>query len=195
FRLLREMIEQRLQVALATTEGGADGCLYLGPKITLAFSAKLYFGDSGYEFSLVPTPDNRLVFSEEVAVFYDVVTKRSWLGSGHAESKLKEREDQIWPASLAVPHHIFNAVSRWKVYHFHDTSLLAGVRRPHAINDNEVLRDNAENIASLLYCIQQTSPGSYLRIREVVRLAAPFFDDFNLRPMPATPDLIQLEWR
>src|SRR5579863_10760570 len=54
FRLLREMIEQRLQVALATTEGGADACLYLGPKITPQFGAKLYFGEGGYEFSLVP---------------------------------------------------------------------------------------------------------------------------------------------
>src|SRR5882762_11602441 len=57
FRLLREMIEQRLQVTLATTEGGADGCLYLGPKITDRFSAKLYFAKNGYEFSLLPTSD------------------------------------------------------------------------------------------------------------------------------------------
>src|SRR5882724_11992784 len=57
FRLLREMIEQRLQVTLATTEGGADACLYLGPKISKQFAAKLYFGKNGYEFALVPTPD------------------------------------------------------------------------------------------------------------------------------------------
>jgi predicted ATPase len=28
-----------------------------------------------------------------------------------------------------------------------------------------------------------------------VRLAAPFFDDFKLRPVPTNPDFIQLEWR
>ena len=33
FRLLRELIEQRLQLAL-TKEGGADACLFLGPKVT-----------------------------------------------------------------------------------------------------------------------------------------------------------------
>src|SRR5258708_38543590 len=69
FRLLREMIEQRLQVALATTEGGADACLYLGPKITREFVAKLYFGQNGYEFSLVPTPDNRLIFFRRADLF------------------------------------------------------------------------------------------------------------------------------
>jgi predicted ATPase len=69
FRLLREMIEQRLQVALATGEGGADGCLYLGPKITQEFVAKLYFDKHGYEFSLVPTFDNRLIFLDETVVY------------------------------------------------------------------------------------------------------------------------------
>src|SRR6266849_2833190 len=69
FRLLKELIEQRLQVAVATMEGGADRCLYLGPRVTKAFSAKLRFGNNGYEFSLVPTIDNRLIFREETAVF------------------------------------------------------------------------------------------------------------------------------
>src|SRR6266436_1729689 len=40
FRLLRELIDQRLQVALATVEGGADACLYMGPKITQEFAVK-----------------------------------------------------------------------------------------------------------------------------------------------------------
>src|SRR5579862_8255052 len=76
FRLLKEMIEQRLQQTLQSTEGGADACLYLGPKITNRFGAKLYFGNNGYEFALVPTPDNRLIFAEETTVFYgDILTK------------------------------------------------------------------------------------------------------------------------
>src|SRR5262249_36770689 len=44
FRLLREMIEQRLQIAVATTEGGADACLFLGPHVTGEFSGKVDFG-------------------------------------------------------------------------------------------------------------------------------------------------------
>src|SRR5258708_37927456 len=69
FRLLRDMIEQRLQWALQTREGGADACLYLGPKITREFVAKLYFGKNGYEFSLAPTPDNRLIFFRRADLF------------------------------------------------------------------------------------------------------------------------------
>ena len=87
FRLLRELIEQRLQVALATVEGGADACLHLGPKITPQFSAKLHFGNNGYEFSLVPTPDNRLIFAGEFALLKGdlLPPSRTSLGSGLSE--------------------------------------------------------------------------------------------------------------
>ncbi|HME10060.1 MAG TPA: AAA family ATPase [Bryobacteraceae bacterium] len=189
FRLLREMIEQRLQVALATTEGGADACLYLGPKITREFVGKLYFGKNGYEFALVPTPDNRLIFSEETTVFYGNRAFPKSLGSGHAEANLKDRKEE------PVPWYVYQAVSSWVVYHFHDTSLTASVRRPRALNDNQAFRAEADNLAPFLYWIQKTSPLHYTRIRDVVRLAAPFFDDFNLRPMSGSEDMIQLEWK
>lgn len=199
FRLLREMIEQRLQVTLATVEGGADACLYLGPKITPQLTAKLYFGDNGYEFSLAPTPDNRFVFAEETAVFYR--DGRPYLipslGSGHAEANLKEWKDDVSRKGMprGVLHGAFRGISSWVVYHFDDTSLSASVRRARALNDNEIFRPNAENLAPFLFRVQKTHPESYSRILDVIRLAAPFFDDFKLRPMPATPDMIQLEWR
>jgi predicted ATPase len=154
FRLLRELIEQRLQVAVQTIEGGADACLYMGPKVTRRFVAKLDFGRNGYDFALVPTTDNRLVFAEETPVFKgDLRTFRDPLGSGHAEAKLKDVKDQPGRggARHGVPHYVYEAISSWVVYHFHDTSLSAGVRRQKPINDNEVLRPDAENLAAFLY--------------------------------------------
>jgi len=133
FRLLREMIEQRLQVALATMEGGADACLYLGPKITHQFVAELYFGRNSYTFSLVPTPDNRLIFSEETILYYsDIIVSRESLGSGYPETKLKERKDDRGSEGTPhdVGHYVYDAISSWVVYHFHDTSLTASMRRP-----------------------------------------------------------------
>jgi predicted ATPase len=198
FRLLRDMIEQRLQVTLATTEGGADGCLYLGPKITDKLVGKFSFARNGYEFTLLPTSDNRLVFSDEATVFFgDLVKDRSPLGSGHFEANLKDHKDDPGKggASRGIPSYVYEAISNWVVYHFHDTSLNAAVRRPRALNDNVAFRSTADNLAPFLYRIQQTSPASYTRIRDVVRLAAPFFDDFKLRPMPTSPDMMQLEWQ
>jgi predicted ATPase len=192
FRLLRELIDQRLQIALQTMEGGGDACLYMGPKITQRFVAKLYFGKNGYEFALLPTTDNRLVFAEETATFEERRgIRRETLGLGHAEARLKDFKDG---ALSLVFKYVYRAISSWVVYHFHDTSLTSGVRRQTAIHDNEVLRSNAENLAAFLYRIRQNGPGSYNQIRDVVRLAAPFFDDFKLRPVPGSESLIQLEW-
>jgi predicted ATPase len=93
FNLLRQLIDQNLEGALRT-EGGADACLFLGPKVTERIAAKLCFGDNGYEFALTPTVDNRLIFAEEATVFRGRFgTVRRSLGSGHAESKLKEHKD------------------------------------------------------------------------------------------------------
>lgn len=195
FRLLRELIDQRLQLALQK-EGGADACLYLGPKATQRLVSKLYFGNNGYEFVLEPTRDNRLVFAEEKTFFQgNYGPTRHSLGSGHAEARLKDhKDDSGLTAQHGVPYYVFDAVSSWVVYHFHDTSETASVRRQGPINDNESLRPNADNLAAFLYRVHQTNPTHYQSIRDVVRLAAPFFDDFKLRPVPTNPDLIQLEW-
>jgi len=197
FRLLRDLIEQKLQLALAT-QGGADACLYLGPRETKELSVQLLFGQNGYEFTLVPTVDNKLVFSNESVIYngpYVSNPTHTYFGAGHFEAKLRDRKDDTGVRTdKGPPHYVFDALSSWVVYHFHDTSLIAGVRRPGAINDNTSLRPNAENLAAFLYRIQSTNLDTYSKIRDVVRLAAPFFDDFKLRPIPSTPDLIQLEW-
>lgn len=195
FRILRELIEQRLQLAVAKA-GGADACLYMGSKVTDRLAAKLFFGANGYEFALVPTADNRLVFADESTMFegFFGVTRRS-LGKGHVEAKLRDHKDDLGvTAKRGVPHYVYESVSSWVVYHFHDTSEKAGVRLQKPINDNEFLRPDAENLAAFLYRVQQMYPTYYARIRDAVRQAAPFFDDFKLRPVAGNQEFIQLEW-
>jgi len=197
FHLLREMIDQRLQLAVAKG-GGADTFLHLGPKFTKEIRAEFYFGKNGYLFKLVPTSDNRLIFADETIVYVQSPTQshpRS-LGSGHSEASLQDRKDDT---ALTGPHpgparYVFDAVSSWVVYHFHDTSNTAGVRRWGSINDNEFLRPDAANLAAFLFRLQKTHITVYNNIRDTVRLAAPFFDDFKLRPVPDNPEMIQLEW-
>lgn len=192
FRLLRELIDQSLQ-RYVSVEGGPDACLYMGVKATRRLLARLYFGNNGYHFSLVPTSDDRLVFYDE-AISY--TGKPRSIGSGHAEAKIKEKKDEPGQrgAPYGVARYVYDAVSSWVVYHFHDTSPTAGVRLKGAINDNESLRPDASNLAAFLFRVRQTDQSSYERIRDVVRLAAPFFDDFKLRPDPLNQEFIKLEW-
>ena len=192
FHLLRELIDQNLQRYVAT-EGGPDACLYMGVKTTRRLSARLYFGNNGYHFTLMPTSDDRLVFYDE-AVSY--TAKPRSLGTGHAEAKIKERKDDpgVKGGRYGVPYYVFDAVSSWVVYHFHDTSRTSGVRLQGAVNDNEFLRHDASNLAAFLFRIRQTYLSTYEKIRDVVRLAAPFFYDFKLRPDPVNEEQIRLEW-
>ena len=199
FRLLRALMDEKLQLTVAT-DGGADACLYLGPKVTKELTVKLAFGQNGYEFTLQPTVDNHLIFSSEFSIYSGHLvggteSKRSF-GSGHSEARLKAyKDDSGYTAKKGPPYYVYEALSSWVVYHFHDTSRFAEVRLPKKINDNFALRSNAENLAAFLYRLQSTNASSYEKIRDVVRLAAPFFDDFQLRPIPSNPENIQLEWR
>jgi predicted ATPase len=212
FRRLRELVQQSLWVVIRTT-GGADAYLHLGPKVTRQIAGEVYFaGGYGYQFSLLPTLENGFAFGDESVVFADEKMdftdsaklngppQRSVsLGKGHLEAKLKDRckDDFGWKDSVRkdVPTWVFTGLSGLMVYHFHDTSASAGVRRQIATNQNVYFYPDGSNLAAFLYRILYEDPPSYARIRDVVRLAAPFFADFELRPNRLVSDMIQLEWR
>lgn len=194
FRLLNELIEGRLQLHVAQ-RGGPDALLHYGRRTTPELNAELYFGKNGYFFSLVPTVDNRLIFSQEVFWFDGSYwpTQRP-IASGQAES--------LAPAQLLagsthekLARYIVPAIQSWRVYHFHDTSDAANVKRTGALNDNLFLRSDAGNLAAFLYRLQTHHRAEYDRIRDAVRLVMPTFDDFFLNPSRLAPNSIELEWR
>jgi predicted ATPase len=95
-----------------------------------------------------------------------------------------------------VPHYVYESVSSWTVYHFHDTSPLAQMRRDQPLRDWNRFRHDASNIAPFLLNLRDDEPGSYELIRDTVRLIAPFFDDFLLRPQTKGHDeQVRLEWQ
>ena len=196
FRFLREMIDERLQVTVQRG-GGAAAYLHLGPKVTRAIKASLRFGANQYDFSLVPTVDGRLIVEEEKTYYYGPmgVGERT-LGTGNPEARVRSKKDAPGANGSAhgVPYHVYESVSGWIVYHFHDTSDTAAVRLQGLVSDSDYLRSDAGNLAAFLYRLQQTQPDSYSRIVATIRLAAPFFGDFRLRPNPLNSDYISLEW-
>jgi predicted ATPase len=194
FRLLRELIEGRLQLHIAQ-RGGPDALLHFGRRVTPQLNAELSFGDGSYAFELVPTVDNRLVFAWEKFSFSGSgKIETALLGAGHAESRAHE-EMQPHGIRRELVSYIVAAIQGWRVYHFHDTSDAANVKRIGAINDNLYLRSDADNLAAFLYRLKAESPNAYERIRDCIRLVMPAFDDFLLRPQPLEPNSIALEWR
>jgi predicted ATPase len=195
FRMLRSFADEGLQRFILDS-GGGDGLLFLGPKVTPEISARLVFGDSAYEFRLKPTASGSLQVSDEIFEYLDYQENFT---SGSLEATLKQRKDdnsKNHPGYRGIGHDVYEAVSNWTVYHFHDTSPLSPMRRDQPLHDDSRLRHDASNIAPFLSKLSAEAPGSYELICETVRLIAPFFDDFLFRPRKkGSNELLRLEWR
>jgi predicted ATPase len=79
-------------------------------------------------------------------------------------------------------------------YHFHDTGPTSALKRIGEVHDVEILRPDGENLASVLYWLSQHRPKQFQKIVTVVKMIAPYFDEFHLRPLIENPDKIRLLW-
>lgn len=186
FCLIRQMLESNLQTFVGK-QGGPDAILHFGRKNTEKLYVELYFGNNGYNFVLEPTHDNRMMFSEEN--FWWNVRGNWYIGEGHFETQVASQKGSTRIYDYTVP-----VMKNWRLYHFHDTSDSAMVKRRHGINDNRYLRSDARNLAAFLYWLQAEHSSHYRRIVKTIQLVAPFFGDFHLRPLPDNNEQIELEW-
>ena len=199
FRFLHELVNGQLSLHVGRA-GGVDTFLYFGQKTTeqlilhVDFAPELAERANSYECHLVPSQEDTFVFSNEIAYFHDRRKDPNPsaypLGSGHNESLLKNSA----PGNQ-VARFVNQAMKSWRIYHFHDTSETARVKQTVDIDDNRFLRPDASNLAAYLYLLQETEPLAYRNIVGAIRLIAPFFRDFILRPSPLNPDKIRLEWQ
>ena len=196
FRMLRAMSEERL-VNFVTENGGADVFFGGGPKETPEIEAHLQFGFNEYCFSLAPTASVQLMLKRESTLY---TQGGGWKHhpSGGTESQLKKWKERNsrWGKYPGAESYVYAAISSWMVYHFHDTSTTAGMRRDHSIRDWRELSPDASNIASFLYRLKSNTPEFFEEIRETVQIIAPFFDDFLLEPeKQGAHEVVRLEWR
>lgn len=196
FRLLRAMAEEAL-ATFVLEHGKADAFLFNGPKITKEMFSHLVFGQNEYRFTLKPTVTGELIVSRE-EVLYRVGGTWSLKTTGRPESGLKSWKGELssWGRYLGPAHYVYESVSSWVVYHFHDTSHTAPMRRDQSVRDRRELQPNAGNIAAFLYRLKQIHSDSYEKVRYHIQLIAPFFDDFILEPQQGgSTELIRLEWQ
>ena len=194
FRMLGEMVEERLQLWVGK-QGGANRLLTYGSKETSKLFSRIEFGANAYSFTLEPTVADRFVFTDERLFYEDRYPYGLQIGGhGNTEARLKL---EILSDRWRMADFCYASISSWKVFHFHDTSDTAGLKRKGGLQDNRYLRGDASNLAAYLYRLQHHHPETYNQIRKIVRLAIPFFDDFALNPEEIRPDeyQIQLMWR
>lgn len=195
FTMLNELVEGRLQV-WASKQGGADRILSYGVKATQQLHTTIRFGLNGYSANLEPTIDDNFTFTNEELYFDGPLhgVTRPNLGSGHKESTLKREVNA--GASSKVASFCYAAISSWKVFHFHDTSDTAAVKRLGAVHDNDYLRSDASNLAAYLFKLQRENDDVFTQICKTIRLAVPFFNSFVLKPiqLPSGEEQIRLLW-
>jgi predicted ATPase len=169
-----------------------ENLLYYGSKVTQEIVIQLDFDPNYYKIRLQVTNDESLFVRSEQCGFrghgykepyWDTVTfseKESFLSNFARKNKIAK--------------HVYEILRDWRVYHFHDTSESAGVKKYYAISDNRFLFEDASNLAAFLYLMQKTQLPYYERIVKTIQLVIPFFKDFILRPNPFNRENIRLEW-
>lgn len=197
FRMLRAMFQDNLQ-GFVTQAGGADGLFFEGPQRTRELAATLEFGENRFGFTLEPTPGGDLAVKEVRAAYTGGTKAQQTLPLRSREAQLGSWKDEKsgWTDRPSYRAFIFAAISRWVVYHFHDTSALAPMRRDGSVEDFRELRPGADNLAAFLRHMREAQPSRYQRIRETIQIIAPFFDDFLLEPRKkGEAEHVRLDWR
>jgi predicted ATPase len=188
FRMLMAMTQKNFSKFILE-RGGADNFLFNGPKVTPIINMEFEFaslsdnaaGSNSYKFELTPTADEKFLISEERKY---ITTSWRYYGSPSEESRLyDERNEKSFDGQWnGVGHFVYESISNWMVYHFHDTGDRSRMRRSEIVEDYHKLRGDAANIAPFLLHLKNDEyfAGYYKKIVDAVRLVIPFFDDFRL---------------
>lgn len=178
FRLLRALFEGNLN-AFVQNSGGVGDLLFNGRKTTQQLEFEVLFGERGYRFNInAVVPEN---FSLSESRYYEREKNGWWpLGqSFNGESLLvKEAKSNTRDSQYSKP--VYETISSWKIYHFHDTSDSAPMRHSEIIQDNKYLRFDAANIAPFLLRLRNEQKAVYREILVACQNVIPWLDDFIL---------------
>jgi len=200
FRLLRAMMKLTLPdltssslKAYIADNGGSDDFLFQGPSVTDKIEIEMLLGVNGYRFQLAPTTDEKFLINHESQMFSGGNSGWWDLGSGNSSPELLyEKGRPGYLGAKNIGFYIYEAISSWKIYHFHNTGKNARMRRSETMNDSNYLRFDGSNIAPFLLHLKNNESHVYQEIVNTVRLVAPFFSDFILKP--DSNDKVRLVW-
>lgn len=180
FRLVNNIYEQRLQNY--TMRHRAESLLHYGLKNTKEIKGYLQFADNAYGFSLQPRTNGSMFIAEEKSYYRN----QPYTVGNMDESQIKNSTTyrDKWLRAYLQSYHI---------YHFHDTSEGAPLRTEAAVNDTRILGTDGGNLPAFLYMLRKQHPKTLKRIELTIRSVMPYFERFDLHPLPFG-DKIELVW-
>ena len=117
---------------------------------------------------------------------YDVAYLPSGEGIHYRSSDVHKESEAVGAFDVLEP------ISAWRRYHFADTGSTSGLRHEQRVRDNLRLQEDGGNLASVLRALHIGHSRRYREIVETVRLAAPSFGNFVIRPEPG--ERVAIEW-
>jgi len=176
--------------------GGANRILHFGEKTTPQLHIRISFNNKRNEYSikLEPTETDELIPVDEFASFWnDEAYPRPYRQAIARDGKEAGISNKL--VSDKITHYVKGHLTKWRAYHFHDTSSSSPMKKTMDIDDNRFLRSDGSNIASFLYYLQEKHETSYDMIKRTIQRVAPFFEDFRLAPQNLNSEKIRLEWK
>lgn len=171
FKLLYNIVNQNLQSYIAQS-GGAERFLHFGNKNTNEILIKLAFKCNTYQANLVPSLPDTLIFKNEKVCYYNDCTDLTFNGP----------ETFLYMQDMYRIKYTRDYLHGFRVYHFHDTSDSAQIKKTTSINNQMYLQAKGENLAAMLYRYKNHYSQDYIKIVKTIQLVAPFFQDFILAP-------------
>ncbi len=194
-------------------KGGIDNFLFGGMQQTHEISAEMMFNGlrNGYRFALRPTADGSFAMAKEEFYYDGSDYKPTYWETGYGAASNQESclpamyGQAVANKKLTRYQYIFDSIKAWQIYQFHDTSQFAGARQSSLTSSCDGFRFDGGNLAAFLYALKsgnydsvrsEDCQESYGQIVDVVKLAAPYFEDFVLEPFKEGNDeKIRLQWR
>jgi len=195
FRMLRAMMEGNLNDYIRKS-GGICDLLFNGRKVTEQLGFKTHFGVRGYRFSIVPGAQEDFSITKEARYYKHGTT--GWWELGDSDNGISQlaREVKNKTPDSKYGELVYDAVTSWQIYHFHDTSSSAAMRHYEIVQDNKRLRFNGANIAPYLLRLKKKNCDHYNKITDAVKLVTPFFDKFILEAEEyGQKQKVNLSWR
>ncbi len=191
FDLLKKLYDRDLQDYIAD-EAGAENILYFGSQNSAYLRSRIEFDKTNaYYFTLMPNKEGYFSIREGTEFhrdWYALGWDKEELARGNKESVLKYQDSGRYK-------YVNQYMKSFRIFHFHDTSKTAKIKKVGDINDNSFLRGDGSNLAAYLYLMQEKYPKTFKKIEMVIRSVAPYFDGFKLQPDRINNEIIRLEWK
>jgi len=196
FKLLSAMMNDNLNDYIRKN-GGISDLLFQGRKTTKKLKFQTHFGMHGYKFCIAPEAKEGFSIVNE-ARYYSRGTTGWWeLGNSYdGISELVREVKKGTGMNSEYGQYVYDAITSWQIYHFHDTSSTSDMRHYEIVQDKSKLRMNGANIAPFLRGLRKKHQKVYAKIVDSIKLVLPFFDDFILESEEFGEKLkVNLSWK